>query len=59
MKNERLQQTMQKKVYCEQLYGKTMANLEGMDRFLEKFDLGNLNFTKNVHFFQVIHFIVI
>ena len=43
MKNERLQQTMQKRVYCEQLYGKTMANLEGMDRFLEKFDLPRTN----------------
>ena len=39
MKNERLQQTMQKYIrdYYEQLYGNKMDNLEEMDRFLEKF----------------------
>ena len=47
MKNERLQQTMQKykriiRDYCEQ-YGNKMDNLEEMDRFLEKFNLPRLN----------------
>ena len=45
MKNERLQQTMQKYIrdYYEQLYGNKMDNLEEMDRFLEKFNLPRLN----------------
>ena len=29
--------------YYEQLYGKTMVNLEEMDRFLEKFNLPRLS----------------
>ena len=45
MKNERLQQTMQKYIrdYYEQLYGNKMDNLEEMDRFSEKFNLPRLN----------------
>ena len=45
MKNERLQQTMQKYIrdYYEQLYGNKMDNLEEMDRFLEKFNLTRLD----------------
>ena len=45
MKNERLQQTMQKYIrdYYEQLYGNKMDNLEEMDRFSEKFNLPKLN----------------
>ena len=45
MKNERLQQTMQKYIrdYYEQLYGNKMDNLEEMDRFLEKFNLLRVN----------------
>ena len=45
MKNERLQQTMQKYIrdYYEQLYGNKMDNLEEMDRFLEKFNLPRLD----------------
>ena len=45
MKNERLQQTMQKYIrdYYEQLYGNKMENLEEMDRFLYKFNLPRLN----------------
>ena len=31
------------RVYCEQLYGNKMKNLEEMDRFLEKFNLPRLN----------------
>ena len=44
MKNERLQQTMQKYIrdYYEQLYGNKMDNLEEMDRFIEKFNLPRL-----------------
>ena len=44
MKNERLQQTMQKYIrdYYEQLYGNKMDNLEEMDRSLEKFNLSRL-----------------
>ena len=47
MKNERLQQTMQKykriiRDYCEQ-YGNKMDNLEEMDRYLEKFNPPRLN----------------
>ena len=47
MKNERLQQTMQKykriiRDYCEQ-YGNKMDNLEEMDRLFEKFYLLSLN----------------
>ena len=45
MKNERLQQTMQKYKgdYYEQLHGNKMDNLEEMDRFLEKFNLPRPN----------------
>ena len=45
MKNERLQQTMQKYIrdYYEQPYGNKMDNLEEMDRFSEKFNLPRLN----------------
>ena len=47
MKNERLQQTMQKykriiRDYCEQ-YGNKMDNLEEMDRLFKKFNLLRLN----------------
>ena len=35
MKNERLQQTMQKYKDYEQLYGNKMDNLEEMDTFLK------------------------
>ena len=31
------------RVYCEQLYGNKMKNLEEMDRFLEKFNLPRLS----------------
>ena len=45
MKNERLQQTLQKYIrdYYEQPYGNKMDNLEEMDRFSEKFNLPRLN----------------
>ena len=47
IKNERLQQTMQKYKglwdYYEQLYGNKMDNLEEIERFLEKFNLPRLN----------------
>ena len=36
--------------YYEQLYGNKMDNLEEMDRFLEKFNLPRLNFSKNLSF---------
>ena len=39
--NEEIQRIM--RVYCEQLYGNKMKNLEEMDRFLEKFNLPRLN----------------
>ena len=46
MKKERLHQTMQKykrlRDYYEQLHSNEMDNLEGMDRFLEKFNLPRL-----------------
>ena len=31
------------RVYCEQLYGNKIKNIEEMDRFLEKFNLPRLN----------------
>ena len=47
MKKERLQQTaeIQRVIsdYYEKLYGNKVANLEEMDRFLEKFNLPRLN----------------
>ena len=48
MKKNRLHQTMQKKQriirdYYEQLYGNKIANLDEVDRFLEKFNLPRLN----------------
>ena len=47
MKKNRLHQTMQKKQriirdYYEQLYGNKIANLDEVDRFLEKFNLPRL-----------------
>ena len=47
MKKEKLQQTMQIqriiRDYYEQLYGNKIANLDEVDRFLEKFNLPRLN----------------
>ena len=47
MKEERLQETMQKYKwlwdYYEKQYDNKMGNLEEMDRFLEKFNLPRLN----------------